>query len=69
VWLTVSWVRGRAHDEFHKYDRFVMSGVEVSDRPGQRAESPPAESRPAKRWPLLNRRAFDFGLSKPGWFA
>jgi hypothetical protein len=49
--------------------RFVMGGVEVSDRPCQRAESPSEEPRPEKRRPLLNRRALDFGLSKPSWFA
>jgi hypothetical protein len=45
-------------------------GVAADNPPAAEApDRPPEEPRPEKRRPLLNRRALDFGLSKPSWFA
>jgi hypothetical protein len=61
-------------------ERCVVKGVEIASYPtasweGRKlggsvaAENPPAERPAAKRRPLLNRRALDFGLPPPSWFA
>jgi hypothetical protein len=55
--------------------RCVVKGVEIASGPAASWEGRESERggaagpRPEKRRPLLNRRALDFGLSKPSWFA